>query len=128
MFFKSTFKIFFSTVRKFSFFLDFFFFFLFLFIIHHLRNFFDIESKIKQNLVPNYFKIRFNVFFAVHWKSHHYSNFSRWGSPHCIVANVLDCDSIVSKFKHQSHCYIYFQTTTLGKGINQPYPHQQWIK
>ena len=34
------------------------------------------------------------------------------------MADVLDCDIIVSEIKLQSHYYIHFQTNTLGKGMN----------
>ena len=37
---------------------------------------------------------------------------------HGIVANVLDRNIVVSKFKLQPCCYIHFQPKTLGKGIN----------
>ena len=36
-------------------------------------------------------------------------------SPHGIVANMLDCDFVVSEFEHQSHCCIHFWTNALGK-------------
>ena len=35
-----------------------------------------------------------------------------------VVANVLDCDIVVSEFELQSRYYIPFQTNTLGKDIN----------
>ena len=31
-----------------------------------------------------------------------------WGNLHGVVANMVDCDIIVSKFEFQSHYYIYF--------------------
>ena len=31
------------------------------------------------------------------------------------MANVLDCDTIVSKFKLQSHYYVHLQTKSLGE-------------
>ena len=34
------------------------------------------------------------------------------------VANVLDCDIIVSEFERQSRYYIDFRTNTIEKGIN----------
>ena len=34
------------------------------------------------------------------------------------LANELDFDIIVSKFKPQSHYYVHLRTNTLGKGIN----------
>ena len=39
------------------------------------------------------------------------------GSPSCVVANVLDCDIVVSEFELQSRYYVHFQTNTLSKGI-----------
>ena len=40
------------------------------------------------------------------------------------VANVLDCDIIVSKFELQSHNYVHFLTNTLGKGTTFPTHHR----
>ena len=37
--------------------------------------------------------------------------------PHCVVANVLDCNIRVSKFKLLSCNYIHFWTNTLGEKI-----------
>ena len=44
------------------------------------------------------------------------------GSSRGVVANVLDCDIILSEFEHQSHNYVHFRTNTLGKGINPLIP------
>ena len=38
-------------------------------------------------------------------------------SPHGVVANVLDCGNVVSKFKLQACCCVNFQTNTLDRGI-----------
>ena len=39
------------------------------------------------------------------------------GSPHGVVANVLDCNNVIIEFKLQlCHC-IHLQTNTLGKGL-----------
>ena len=35
-----------------------------------------------------------------------------------VVANILDRDIIVSKFKFQAHDCVYNQTNTLGEGMN----------
>ena len=43
---------------------------------------------------------------------------SNGGCPHDIVANVLDNNLIVSKFKLQLHLYVHFWTNTHGKGMN----------
>ncbi len=40
------------------------------------------------------------------------------GSTRDVVANLLDCDIVVSEFKLQSCYYIHFRTNTLGKGMN----------
>ena len=40
---------------------------------------------------------------------------SKWGSPRGVVANVLDCDFIVSGFEFQSHYYVRFRTNTKRK-------------
>ena len=37
------------------------------------------------------------------------------------VANVVDCDILVSKFELQSGYYAHFRTNTLGKGRTPPY-------
>ena len=42
----------------------------------------------------------------------------REGSPLGIVANVLDCDIVVSEFEIQLRDYFYFRTNTLRKCIN----------
>ena len=39
------------------------------------------------------------------------------GSPHGVVANVLDWNIVVSELKLQSRYYIHFPTNTLGKDI-----------
>ena len=36
------------------------------------------------------------------------------------MVKVLDFGFKVSGFDLQSHCYIHFQTNTLGKGMNPP--------
>ena len=43
---------------------------------------------------------------------------SSGSSPHDVVANMLDCDIIVNKFKLHSCYYVHFQANTLGKGMN----------
>ena len=45
-----------------------------------------------------------------------------WGGPCGVVAYVLDCDIIISKFKLQSCYYIHFQTNILWKGMNSLIP------
>ena len=40
---------------------------------------------------------------------------SKVESPRCVVANVLDCDVVVSKFEPQSHYYVHFRTMPLNK-------------
>ena len=42
----------------------------------------------------------------------------RRGSLHGIVANMLDCNNVVNKFKLQLCYYAYFWTNALGKGIS----------
>ena len=46
------------------------------------------------------------------------------GSPHGIVADVLDCDMVVHEFEIQLCCYIHFWTNTLGKDMN---PLSSWL-
>ena len=39
------------------------------------------------------------------------------------VANVLDCDILVSEFEFRSRYYVYFRTNNFRKGMNpSPYP------
>ena len=44
-----------------------------------------------------------------------------------VVANILDCDIIVSKFKLQLHYYVHCQNKTFGKGMNLLIP-LLWFK
>ena len=37
---------------------------------------------------------------------------------HRLIANVLDCNIVGSKFKLQSQSYVLFRTNTLAKGMN----------
>ena len=39
-----------------------------------------------------------------------------------VVANVLDCYIVVSEFKLKLCYYIYFQSNTLGNGMNSLLP------
>ena len=39
-------------------------------------------------------------------------------NPHDVVANVQDCDIVVSKFKLHLRSYVHFLTNTLGKGMD----------
>ena len=43
-------------------------------------------------------------------------------SAHGIVANVLDCDIVVSEFELKSSYYIHFRNNTLKKGMNPLIP------
>ena len=42
------------------------------------------------------------------------------GNPCDLVANVLDCDIVISEFELQSCNNVHFWTNTLGKGMNSP--------
>ena len=44
------------------------------------------------------------------------------GNPRGVVANVLDCDIVANEVEFQSCCNGYFQTNTLGRGIEPPCP------
>ena len=35
-----------------------------------------------------------------------------------VVANMMDCDIVVSEFELQSRYYYHFLSNTLGKGMN----------
>ena len=37
---------------------------------------------------------------------------------HGVVANIMDCDVVVSKFEFQSLYCIHFRTNTLGKDMD----------
>ena len=39
------------------------------------------------------------------------------GSPRGLVANVLDCDIVVSEFEFQLRYYVHFWTNILEKGM-----------
>ena len=45
------------------------------------------------------------------------------GSLTCVVANILQCDIVVSESELQSSCYVHFRINILGKGMNAPIPH-----
>ena len=49
-------------------------------------------------------------------------------SPRSVVANVLDCDIVVSEFEHQSRYYVHFWTNTLLEMYELPYPLLLWVK
>ena len=38
--------------------------------------------------------------------------------PHCEVANVQDCDIIVSEFELQSRDYVHFRANIIWKSMN----------
>ena len=59
-------------------------------------------------------KIYINCKFP-HLCQHQNSFRGEW--PCCIVANMLDCDNLVSKFKLQSSYYFHFWTNTLRKAM-----------
>ena len=49
--------------------------------------------------------------------------------PHCVVASMLNCDIVVSKFEHQSSEYVHLWTKSLGEDMNPDYClHQQQVK
>ena len=50
-----------------------------------------------------------------------------FGSPCDVMAEVWDCSLKVSELEIQLCYYVYFQTDTLGKGMN-PLSFQQWVK
>ena len=50
------------------------------------------------------------------------------GSPHCVVANVLDCNIIVIEFEFQLHYYVHFWTNTFEKGMNSLIPSNYRLK
>ena len=39
------------------------------------------------------------------------------------MANMMNYDIFISKFKIQSRYYVHFRTNTLGKGMNSFIPH-----
>ena len=55
-------------------------------------------------MFKKYCQIYYNVFLMLHRK--------------VPLADMLDCDIIVNKFKIQLHYCIQIQTNTLGKGMN----------
>ena len=49
------------------------------------------------------------------------------GYPRGVIVKAVDCGIVLSEFKLQSHCYIHFQTNTLGKGM-ELLSSQLWVK
>ena len=45
-----------------------------------------------------------------------------WENPLGVVANVMDCNLIVSEFELQLFYYIHYRTNTLGKYMNSIVP------
>ena len=45
-----------------------------------------------------------------------------------MMADVMDCDIIVSKFKLQSFLCLYFWPNTLGEIFEPVYPSKLWLK
>ena len=43
-------------------------------------------------------------------------------NPYDALANMLDCNIVVSKFQLQSTYYIHFKANTFRKGMNVPIP------
>ena len=39
----------------------------------------------------------------------------------CLVANVLDCDIVLSEFKLQACNYVHLRTNTIGKKYEPPF-------
>ena len=39
-----------------------------------------------------------------------------------VVANVMDCDIVVSEFEFQLRYYVLFRTNILGENYEPPYP------
>ena len=56
-----------------------------------------------------------------------YLNIDRGGILTTLVANMLDSDIVVSKFKLWSCYYVHFRTNTLEKPMNPLIP-QLWVK
>ena len=43
-------------------------------------------------------------------------------SPHCVVANVVDSNIVISEFELQSYDYVQFWMNTHKEGVNPVYP------
>ena len=40
------------------------------------------------------------------------------------MTSVVDCDIVVGEFEFYSGYYVHFRTNTVGKGMNNLYPHR----
>ena len=85
----------------------------------------DIKDRNETDIVyfgstEKTFNEKFNEMFNYFW------NKMLWKRPCGVVANVLGCDTVVSKFESQSRCYVNFQAN--GKGMNfiNPLPSYGW--
>ena len=66
------------------------------------------------------------ILFWETFSSYQLTKITGWGH-HCAVANVLDCDTLVSDFEFSSRYYVHFQTNTLGKSMNRLIPNPSVI-
>ena len=57
-------------------------------------------------------------FFTDVWVGASLLRSPRWGNLHGVLANVLDCNIVVSEFELQLCNIIHFWTNTLEKGMN----------
>ena len=62
------------------------------------------------------------------WKIFFNCNMCVGANPCSIVANILDCDIVVSEFKLQSDYCSHFWTNTISERYKLSYPLQLWVK
>ena len=56
------------------------------------------------------------------------SHYDTRGSPHGVMAKMLDSDFEVSKFQLHSHYYVHFRTNIVGKYMDTFPSAQLWVK
>ena len=81
-----------------------------------------VVSEFKLQLLY-YYKITHLLFSAKYIYIYiHYRSKLSGVCPRGVVASILDCNIIVSKYKFQLHYYVYFQTNKFGERHEPPYP------
>ena len=88
------------------------------FIQHLLLNF---ETATRLYVHPVYYK-------EYMWPYMRKGIYKNYGGSFGVVANELDCDIVLNKFKFQLHNYIHFLTNNLLERSKPPYSSKLWVK
>ena len=92
---------------------------------NHILDLYEMKSKYIGKEISFFFvernisDIKKNYIYKINI---HFIHIKLCGGLHREVANMMDCDIVVSEFKLQSNYYIHFRTNTLGKGMNSLIP------